>query len=169
MLKILKKIISIASPSRCIICKNFINENNDGICHKCIKNFKYIEKPCCDICSQPFYYDKEEISIRQEKEILCGNCQRKKPKYDKSISVYKYNNASKNIILPLKHNDKTSNAKIIAKIIFKRFQNIIEDYDTIIPIPIHKNRYSKRKYNQALLIANEVKKLSKKKKLLGKG
>ncbi|MCT4552537.1 MAG: ComF family protein [Alphaproteobacteria bacterium] len=163
MLKILKKIISIASPSRCIMCNNFINEINDGICHKCIKNFKYIEAPFCEICSQPFYYDQNEISIKEKKKITCGNCQRKKPNYDKAISVFKYNFASKKIILPLKHGDKTSYSKIIAKIIFNRFQKIINENDLITPTPIHKKRYSKRKYNQALLIANEVANLSKKK------
>ena len=124
-----------------------------------IENF--IFPPCCLICS------------KLSKEILCKECKKElykkaifkvqnveKGKYyfKKHIYIFLYKDKIRNLILDYKFNDKSYLYKIFSKIIIKnkKICGILEKYDIIIPVPIHKKRKRQRGYNQSELIAKEI-------------
>lgn len=148
---LLKKIINFIFPPTCYICKtNLLDE--DGLCSKCLDDLSFITRPFCNVCGYPFELQECETL----NSCLCAKCISKYHKFDKLRSVVCYDETSKKLILPLKHNDQTRFAKFIAKLMINVGYDLIKESDYIIPIPIHFTRLLKRKYNQSTLIANII-------------
>ena len=95
---------------------------------------------------------------------ICEELEFEKNKY-KNIEIYSAAVYSKNfqkIIRAIKYHKKSEFAKILAEGLFKMYKNFNEDLSeyTICAVPIHKNRFKKRKYNHMELIGEEFSHLS---------
>lgn len=152
MRSFLKKFIEIIFPNQCLSCKELIGQEG-AFCIRCWNKLQFISDPKCKICSHPFAFKVDD-------EMLCGKCLKDKPAYDKIISVFRYNDVIKRIIGDFKYRDATYLSKKTAKIIFDRYRKEIDKCDLITPVPLHKNRLRKRKFNQAVLLAKEISRLS---------
>lgn len=153
ILRILKKIIEIFFPSHCLSCEKIITK--DALfCADCWLKLQFISEPKCVICSYPF-----EVEIADKTaNLLCSNCAIKKPAYDKSITIFRYNKLIKKIIGDLKYRDQTFLAKKFSKILFDKAKSEILDCDFIIAVPLHSQRLRKRKFNQTVLLAKYLEK-----------
>lgn len=148
---IFKIILNLILPSRCAFCRRIINDGD--VCQECWQKIYWISRQSsCDICGAPMRYKLHH---------LCDHCRIERPIFDKSISVYVYDDFAKLPILRLKHNDEISMAKTFAKWIYRIAKDEILSSDIIIPVPIHVKKLRKRMYNQSYLIAKELSKLSK--------
>lgn len=105
------------------------------------------------------------------KESLCVKCEQKlknitrykltEPKnkyFDAHLYVFKYEGIIREKIIQFKFYEKSYMYKTFSKIIAKNEKKyrFLENYDIIIPVPIHKKRQNKRGYNQSSLIAKEL-------------
>ncbi len=154
LLEFLNKAIKLIFPPKCVLCGKII-ENDDTLCPDCWKKIKFIEKPYCDKCSTPFEF---EISSNDN----CLSCIKNKPLYIKARSAIIYDNEIAKLIFNFKFHDKTYLKRFMGKCMFKASIDIIDNIDILIPIPLHKKRLIYRKYNQSLLLANEIGKLANK-------
>ena len=140
-------------PPRCISCK-IITQDDTSFCSKCWEKIDFISNPQCHICSEPF-----ELSV--EKEVICPNCIKTRPLYNMARSALAYNENSRNMIIEFKYYNKTHTVDIFAKWMMINGQEVIENSDIIVPVPLHKMRILKRRYNQSALLANALGRLSK--------
>ena len=119
--------------------------------------------PCCLICGKQGYkLWCNECKSRINKKItfkleLIDN---KNYYFKKHLYIFVYKDEIRNLILDYKFNDKSYLYKIFSEIIVKnkKIFGILEKYDIIIPVPIHKKRRKQRGYNQTELIAKEISK-----------
>ncbi len=142
-------------PLTCPACEMENQSFEKGFCPDCFKKINFIKEPLCNICGAPFNYETNSL-------MVCEKCIKNRPYFDKARAVFLYDNFSKQMILNFKHGDATYNAKFFAKIMFNSYKKLIKDCDVIIPVPLHKARLLKRKYNQAGLISKHLAKLSNK-------
>lgn len=149
---IFSKFLELIFPSHCLYCDKIISKNS-LFCSNCWPKLKFITKPKCKICSHPF-----EIEITNM-QPLCAACLSKKPSFDKSITIFRYNYVIKKIIRDLKYYNQTFIAKKIAKILANKIKNRLDEYDALIAVPLHRDRLRKRRYNQSHLICKELSKL----------
>lgn len=152
--KTIKNFIKIIFPSSCFVCDKIIADGH--FCTHDWKKIQFLHYPACEICFWPFGFEVEG-------KILCAACIKDPPLYFKSICVLKYDEFSKALITKFKYSDKTYIAKYFADLMFNQAREILPGIDIIAPVPLHKLRLMKRKYNQAALIANHFAKLSGKK------
>ncbi|MDR1560919.1 MAG: ComF family protein, partial [Holosporaceae bacterium] len=145
----LKTLKNLCFPITCCCCKNFVE--TEGLCPECWKKIKWISNPKCKICGIPF-----EIDV----EAICPFCLKKKPYFDRAVSVFNYDNFSKRLILKFKYEDVTYISKKLANWMYRVSENDIKNADIIVPVPIHFIKRLKRKYNQSELLAMELEKLS---------
>lgn len=145
-------------PSQCIGCGVFVTFS-EGLCHNCWSKVKFINENSCSICSTPF--DNET----NHSGSICAKCLANRPLYNRHRSVIEYNDLASKLISDFKYNDKTYLQKYFANIIFNRHNHMIQNADIIIPVPLHRKKLLKRKYNQAALIAKLLCKMSGKKYL----
>ena len=121
--------------------------------------FELIYPSVCGVCN--------EIN----KEDLCEECRLKIKKMEKNkidnyinknfnrhFYIFKYDNQIRDLLLNYKFNDKVYLFKTFSKIIIdnKKAYDYMKNYDIIIPIPLHKEKYNKRGYNQCELILKEL-------------
>lgn len=117
--------------------------------------------PCCAICGK---LNSKKYCKDCEKRInsqLNLNIENKAGYYfEKHMYLFKYKNEIRNLILDYKFRDKSYLYELFAKIITKneKICGILEKYDIIIPVPIHKKRKKQRGYNQSELVARQISK-----------
>ncbi len=155
--KIILSLIDILMPGRCYICGQII-EGKSSLCPECYKKITFLSHQCCPVCGKPYLFP-------QEKEAICQNCLKEKPKLKRFRAVFTYDTYSRELILPFKHADRTDMAPFFSKLMFQTGQELIDDCDIIIPVPLHPRRLLKRKYNQAALLAQGIASLCQKKML----
>ncbi len=67
-----------------------------------------------------------------------------------------YDEHSRDLILKLKHADRTDLAHILANWLSRAAAELAEDADVILPVPMHRWRLLSRRYNQAAEIARPL-------------
>jgi ComF family protein len=109
----------------------------------------FIEAPFCDGCGAPFEYDMGALA-------LCAACQGRKPAFDRARAACLYDDNSRDLILKLKHADRTDLAGLFARWIARASADILPELDAVVPVPLHRWRLLGRRYNQAAEIARPL-------------
>ncbi|MEG2868536.1 MAG: double zinc ribbon domain-containing protein, partial [Terrisporobacter sp.] len=136
----------------CIICDKPINKNNTySMCRECFINLNFILDGCIK-CGKPIInhsLEKQDISG-------CSSCFNKGFYFDKAIACIEYDDLSKKLILDFKYRNKTFISKYIARIIKEKLEIENLKFDYILYVPLHKNRFKKRGFNQSEKIATKL-------------
>ncbi len=149
--------ITFLYPAQCRGCEKFIGlESIPYLCDACWHDIQLLQPPCCDICGVPLYSDKHPHSSSQAN--TCDECARKPPRYGKLRTIAFYQGTLRQAIHLFKFEKRTALAKPLIQLMTANLPTDcrIEDYDVIIPIPIHKNRLRERGFNQATLLAKGI-------------
>ena len=150
----INKLIKLIFPPKCVLCKKII-ETDDMLCPDCWSKISFIKKPYCNKCSTPFDFQVNDNDI-------CLSCIKNKPLYIKARSAVVYDDNVSKIIFDFKFHDKLHLKRFMAKCMYNASIDILDNIDILIPVPLHKKRLIFRKYNQSLLLAKEIGKLSNK-------
>ena len=137
----LDKILNLIFPPKCGYCGE-ITLSKQFICKNCynLSTNKYINR--CEFCGK--------IST----ESKCVECRNKSIYYEKLIFCDEYTKEFKQKIHLYKFKDSKYYYHFFTELIYERIKN--EDFDLIIPVPISRERYKERGYNQAGLIAKKL-------------
>ncbi|MEO8926488.1 MAG: ComF family protein [Caulobacteraceae bacterium] len=109
----------------------------------------FIEAPFCDGCGAPFEYDLG-VGAR------CAVCQGRRPAFDHARAACLYDEHSRDLILKLKHADRTDLAGLFARWIARAAADVLPELDGVVPVPLHRWRLLRRRYNQAAEIARPL-------------
>jgi len=107
----------------------------------------FIEPPLCDGCGVPFEYD-----IRSR----CAACLARPRAFDRARAACLYDEASRDLILQFKHADRTDLAPLFRAWISRAAPDLLADADAVVPVPLHRGRLFRRRYNQAAEIARPL-------------
>ena len=154
MKHMLKKLLDLILPPLCPLCKKPV-VNEHSLCADCFKKLEFIGEPCCHICGRPFSFDV--LGDR-----TCAQCLATPPLFTQAKSVAIYDDISKKLILAFKHGASLDLLPLLSKLMLLRGQSLVEQADLIIPVPLHRFRLLKRKYNQSALLAKHIAKHSQK-------
>ena len=111
----------------------------------------FLSDPVCDGCGAPFEYD---IGAR------CGACLAKPRAFGRARAACLYDQHSRGLILQLKHADRPEIGALFARWLNRAAADLLAEADLIAPIPLHRSRLFKRRYNQAAEIARPLSRLS---------
>lgn len=148
MNRIIKICLDFLLPPTCPVCKERISEAV-GLCPKCFSKLEFIGTQKCSICGRPLDTIVPGMAV-------CGSCLKDPPPFHQAISILKYNDISKKLILAFKHGDHLELTDLLIKLISQNSFHIIEQNDILIPVPLHWTRLQKRKYNQSAIIAQKL-------------
>lgn len=151
-------ILDLLFKSDCILCHKPSNASYLSLCSRCFDNIEILSpSSSCSHCHKPL------VSINPDNKI-CEECSRYRVNdaITRNYSAAVYDGNIKLLLFKLKFEKKKDVAKVLAMVIDKYLkQNKLKlPCDYLVPVPISDKRLSKRGYNQALLIANELAKLS---------
>jgi len=114
----------------------------------------FIAAPFCDGCGAPFEFDLGPGS-------LCVACQARRPAFDHARAACLYDEHARDLILQLKHADRTDLAGLFARWLARAAADILPELDLIVPVPLHPLRLLHRRYNQAAEIARPLARMSR--------
>jgi ComF family protein len=109
----------------------------------------FLEDPVCDGCGSPFEFDPGP-------GVRCPACTARPRAFDRARAACLYDEASRDLILKLKHADRTDLAGLMARWLSRSARPLLEDADVVVPVPLHRWRLLRRRYNQAAEIARPL-------------
>jgi ComF family protein len=90
----------------------------------------------------------------------CGECVRQPPAFDRARSAFRYDDASKGLVLSFKHGDRPGLARFFAPWLARAAGPLLAEADLLVPVPLHRWRLFQRRYNQAALLAQALARLA---------
>lgn len=142
--------IDLLLPPRCLACEATVDRPG-LLCAECFPRYRFITAPMCARCGVPFAHPGEAGP-----DGVCPSCQARPPAYRRARAVWRYDAASRGVILPLKHADRTDLAPALARLMAAAGRDLLDRADLLVPVPLHRWRLIARRYNQAALLARAV-------------
>ncbi len=154
--KWIEPLITFIYPAACRSCRILIGIGQvPYICDECWAKVEWIEPPWCQRCGIPVHAQDD---LTANSPVICSECLANPPSFGKLRAAAFYEPTLREAIHLLKYESK----RVLAKHLIQLMQHHLpsdssgEDYDLLLPIPLHKKRYRKRRFNQSDLIAAGV-------------
>ena len=142
-----KALLDLLFPPLCIGCGGPVGET--GFCAACWSAITFLDGPGCACCGLPF-------AVALDADTLCAACLAKPPAFDKARAIMAYDDNSKSAILALKHADRLDLVPGFSRWLSRTGRGLLEDIDLIVPVPLHRSRLWRRRYNQAAELARRL-------------
>lgn len=143
-----RKTLDMLFPPLCAACRQPVADPH-GLCARCWQSLSFLEPPACAVCGYPFDFDPGEGA-------RCGACMARPPLFDRAISVLRYDDKSRDLILAFKRADRLDLAQAFAKWLSRVGSQVIADADVIVPVPLHPLRLWRRRFNQSAVLAHAL-------------
>lgn len=150
----LRRGLDLILPPRCLGCGVDVDRAGT-LCARCWQGIDFIAPPLCACCGLPF-----DVSMPGDAPLLCPACIARPPAFDRCRSVFRYDAASRGLVLAFKHADRTDAAPGFAGWLARAGADLLETADLLVPVPLHRWRLFHRRYNQAALLTLELARLT---------
>lgn len=143
-----RAVLDVVAPPQCMTCGGLL-AGQTGLCAACWDGIAFLGPPECPRCGFPFEFDMGP-------EIVCGAYLRREPLFDRARAAFRYDEASRRLVLDLKHGDRTHTVPALARLLQRAGAALLADADVIVPVPLHWRRLARRRFNQAALLARAL-------------
>lgn len=150
--KIYNLALSTVLPPCCPGCDD-ATLNPYVFCAKCWAKINFIQKPYCSCCGMPMPYE--------DGTLVCVACLAYPPHFDQGRCVSHYEGLMRDLALKLKHGDATYLPRSLSSWLVEAGKEFWLQTDYLIPVPLHRWRLVRRRYNQATLLARAIAKRTK--------
>jgi ComF family protein len=145
-------IVYLVTPILCLSCGMPVGEPS-SLCVTCWGRLKPIEEPVCDALGTPFAYDQGEGA-------LSAAALSDPPVWDRSRAAVLFEDESAKLVHALKYRDSPEAGLLMARMMARAGRRLTAQADVIIPVPLHRFRLWKRRFNQSALLAQRISGLS---------
>jgi ComF family protein len=139
-------LLDVLLPPRCFACGTEVGRGG-ALCGSCWGRIRFIAAPLCAGCGVPF-------ELPAGPGAKCGACLTEEPRYGRARSVFVYDQASRSLVLDFKHGDRTEAAPAFGAWLARAGAELLDGADLLVPVPLHRWRLFRRRYNQAGLLAH---------------
>ena len=113
----------------------------------------FLDEPCCACCGYPFAH---EVAGLAAEPLLCASCLSRRPAFASARAALQYDDASRDMILGFKHGGHTDRLGSFAAQMHRAGREALRDADALVPVPLHRTRRVRRRFNQSALLARAV-------------
>jgi len=142
--------LDLVLPPTCIACDRPVDAPG-RLCPECFRATGFITAPCCAVCGVPF-----DAAPQAGDGGLCPTCEAARPDYDRARAALRYDAGARRLILPFKHGDRVEIATALAPMMARAGPALLRSADLLVPVPLHRWRLFRRRYNQAALLAQAL-------------
>lgn len=144
----LRRAMDLILPPRCFVSGEIV-DSPGKLSASAWSALRFIGDPQCAACGYPF-------DFAVAKDALCGGCLRERPLYESARSALVYDDGSRGVILKFKHADRIDGVHTLAGWMERVGADLLKASDVIVPVPLHRWRLLKRRYNQSALLAQAL-------------
>jgi len=152
-LHFLHRILDVVLPSSCVYCRSSVS--GSGIpyfCVSCWSDMDPMQGPVCPRCGRPF--DSPD-ALTHSPGHRCRECRERPPAYDQALSAGYFEGPLREAIHQFKYRPCRSLGRPLGDWMVEKIR-VLTDIDSIMPVPLHKQRLRRRGFNQALLLAHRM-------------
>jgi ComF family protein len=146
------RLLNLIFPPLCVSCRMRVGEAH-ALCATCWNAISFIEGSLCSCCGSPFEVDPGS-------ETVCGACLARPHDFARARSLFRYDDASKPLILAFKHGDRLDHAPAFARWLERTGRPLFADVELLVPVPLHRWKLWKRRYNQAAVVAEGLSRIA---------
>lgn len=141
--------VSLIYPPRCLGCDELV-EQDFGLCGTCWGQTHFISGTVCEGCGIPLPGEGDGYHLE------CDECMSTPRPWSQGRAAMLYKDKARNLVMALKHGDRTDLAAPAAHWIERAAGPLLRDNPLICPVPLHWSRLLKRRYNQSALLAQNL-------------
>jgi ComF family protein len=139
--------LDIALPTLCVSCREPVH--GEGVCAECWSRLSFIAPPFCPRLGIPFVYDPGP-------ELLSMEAIANPPAYQRARAAVRYDDVARTLVHSLKYQDRTDLAPAMGRWMVRAGQELLDEADVLVPVPLHWRRGWSRRYNQSGALARVI-------------
>ncbi len=149
---VLGRTLDMLLPPTCLGC-DAATDAPGRFCPACFRAVAFIGAHCCDACGLGFAY------ARQAQGGLCPECAGDRPVWRHGRAALTYDGPAKKLVLAFKHGDRPEHARALAAMMARAGAGLLAGADLLVPVPLHRARLRRRRYNQAAMLSHALTRL----------
>lgn len=146
----MQSLIKLLYPPQCVMC-DAQTDVDFALCGSCWSETPFIVGLCCDGCGAPLPGQDEDGEA-----VLCDDCMVIARPWSRGRSVMVYKDKARRFVMSLKHGDRTDLARAAGPWLARAAGPLVTPESILVPVPLHKFRLLKRRFNQSALLAQQV-------------
>lgn len=132
-------------PPSCPACGAATGEAH-GLCAACWSRMRFIERPLCERLGTPF-----EVDLGPG--VLSPAALADPPVFARARASVRYDEAARSLVHRLKYGDRLDLAEALGRMMARAGRELLADADVVVPVPLHRGRLWRRRFNQAMALA----------------
>jgi ComF family protein len=145
---VVRGLLNAVLPPQCLACDALV-ATPGSLCSECWADAKFITAPHCTVCGVPYSFDPGG-------DAVCGACIRARPSFDRARAVLRYDDLGRRLVVAFKHGDRTHGAPTFGRWLARAGAELIADADLAVPVPLHRLRLLRRRFNQSAMLAQAI-------------
>lgn len=126
-----------------------------ALCAECWPKLQFLAEPLCQCCGVPL-----PESEAPETGFTCMPCATSAPAFRSARAAVLFDEVGADLVHKLKYADRTALAPTLARWMLRAAPALVERADWLVPVPLHRGRLLRRRFNQAALLAQALGRLS---------
>ena len=139
-------------PPLCLACQAPL-ASHDALCSGCWREIDFIRPPLCERLGLPLSYDSGAGT-------LSALAVAEPPIYGRARAVARHTGVMRQLIHDLKFRDRQDARRLFGRWMAEAGRELIAEADVLVPVPLHRMKLLRRRFNQAALLAGELAQLT---------
>jgi ComF family protein len=140
--------VDLLYPPVCLHCGTPI-ASADALCAACFARLRPITAPMCPRLGIPF-----EVSLGPG--ALSAEAIAEPPPFGRARAAVVYNEVARRLVSRLKYGDQPELARFLARLMAPAGAELWPERPILVPVPLHRLRHLRRRYNQSAELARAV-------------
>ena len=140
--------VDLVWPVTCLMCETRVEEEG-ALCAACWADTPFVGATACDACGTP-------LPGHDAGPLSCDDCLTLARPWDRGRAALIYAEGARRLVLALKHGDRTEIARGAGRWMLAAGRDLIGPGTLLVPVPLHRWRLLKRRYNQSALLARDI-------------
>jgi ComF family protein len=140
--------VGVVYPPACIACGGATGEAH-ALCAACWGQVRFIERPFCERLGTPFALDLGA-------PLLSPAALADPPVFRRARAVARFDEIPRALVHRLKYGDRLELARALGAMMARAGTELLRDADIIVPVPLYRWRLWRRRFNQAMALAEAV-------------
>ncbi len=149
---LLRRAADIVYPPQCIAC-SYATDEPHTLCASCWSGMGFIARPYCERLGTPFAVDLGG-------PLLSPAAIADPPVFARARAALRYEGTAREMVHRLKFGDQLALAIPMSRWMHGAGAELLADADLIVPVPTHRWRLFRRRFNQSALLAQHLARLS---------
>jgi ComF family protein len=143
-----RAVVELVYPPGCVACGAATGEPH-ALCARCWSGLSFIERPFCERLGTPFAVDHGP-------GLLSPAAIADPPVFQRARAVARYDETTRAVVHRLKYGDRPELARALGAMMARAGAELLAEADVIVPVPLHRFRLWRRRFNQAMILAQAL-------------